>query len=68
MKNRSTLSTISANKISKSPVLQPIYTEVNVATWRGAVGSDEEGPPYSVASLSLSLNSTSAGVTQLHLK
>ena len=66
MKNWSTLGTISTNKISKSPVLEPIYTEVNIATWRGAVGSDEEGPPYPVASSSL--NSTSVGVTQLHPK
>lgn len=68
MKNQSALGTISTNKISKSPVLEPIYTEGNVATWRGAVGSDEEGPPYPVASSNLSLNSTSVGVTQLHPK
>ena len=64
MKNRSTLGTISMNKY---PRVQ-FYTEVNAATWRGAVGREEEGPPYPGASSSPSLSSTSVGVTQLHPK
>ena len=41
MKNQSTLGAISMNKY---PRVQ-LYTEVNAATWSGAVGREEEGRP-----------------------
>ena len=62
MKNRSTLGAISMNKYPRVH----FYSEVNAATWRGAVSREEEGPPYPGGSSSPSLNSTSVRVTQLH--
>ena len=45
MKNQSALGTISTNKISKSPVLEPIYTEGNVATGEGLLAVMRKGRP-----------------------